>query len=96
MSSYEEFVQLPINAAEIRDGNPLFASATSAASCASGRARSGECGTDHVRLELREVELEHAVVVLLRARLYFGIRLEQRAVAQRRRARPPARPVASR
>ena len=44
MSSYDEFVQLPISATEIRSTKPFCGSRTSAASCDSGRARSGECG----------------------------------------------------
>ena len=44
MSSYDEFVQLPMSALEILSGNPLPASRTSAASVPIGRARSGECG----------------------------------------------------
>ncbi len=44
MSSYDEFVQLPISALEIWSRNPLLASRTSAASLPIGRARSGECG----------------------------------------------------
>ena len=51
---------------------------------------------DDVRLERREVELEHALVVLLRARLDLGVGREQRAVPLDRAARGRRAPVARR
>ena len=55
MSSYDEFVQLPMSAAEMSSTNSLLPSETSAASCEIGRARSGECGPYDVRFKRGQV-----------------------------------------
>ena len=77
MSSYDELVQLPISAAEIASTKPLPGARTSAARAEMGRARSGEPGPITCGSSAREVEPQHAVVVLLRALLHLGVGREQ-------------------
>ena len=63
-------MQLPTSAVEMRSGQPLRL--VSAASSEIGRVRA-----DHVRLELREVDLDDLVVELLRVGRRLGIRRDE-------------------
>ena len=79
------------------DGSRSSRSATSAASCESGRARSGECGPDDVRLERARGRARTTCRSASRARpRTSGSGCEQRAVLLGERRADRRAPVASR
>ena len=80
MSSYEELVQLPISTWEIVSTKAFFGIGELGLELRQRPRAVGRVRPDDVRLERGEIELEHALVVLLGVRFDFGVGLEQVAV----------------